>query len=104
MFFGFFIGAIVMAAVLAFGLPAILKSLPRELINLLKQTILAQPATLRSPARVFQCLVGVVWRRGSGVLLFTFNYAVESNLDPDQAPRSRRNAAGSPRVCRLRGP
>ena len=106
-FFGFFVGAMVIAAVLAFGLPRILKSLPPELINLPNKKYWLSPQHAEEATRWSFSLLpgsGVVLRL-SAVEAFLLPSTGPSSPDlrPDPRPRSRSDAVCHSRFRRLRG-
>ena len=85
-FFFFFLGATVIATLITFGLPAIIRSMPTEIINLPHKAYWLSPQR-RSASFDFLA----TWFAWFGcavflVILFTFDYAVQSNLHPDHRP------------------
>jgi len=85
-FFALFIGTLVIATILTFAVPPIIKALPPQLINLPNKNCWLSPefraATLdflSSWFAWFGCAVLVV-------IILTFNYALQSNLDPAHGP------------------
>lgn len=85
-FFGLFAAMSVLAAVLGFGLPRIIASVPPQLINLPNKQFWLGPehlaetlAFLNAYFAWFGCAVFLI-------MILTFDYAIQSNLHPANPP------------------
>ena len=89
-FFGVLLGVSVLAAVIGFGIPRLIISLPVELINLPNKRYWLAPehiaGTIEFLNRFFAWFGCAVFF----VILVTFDYAVQSNLHPDHPPGTAR--------------
>jgi len=85
-FFAVFVGVSVLAVLVGFGIPRIISLMPPELINLPKKQYWLAPehlaethAFLNSYFAWFGCAVFLI-------MILTFDYAIQSNLHPDNRP------------------
>jgi len=88
-FFTVFVGVSVLAAVIGFGIPRIISAMPPQLINLPNKQYWLAPdhlgetqAFLNNYLAWFGCAVFLV-------IILTFDYAIQSNLRPENRFRSR---------------
>jgi len=85
-FFAVFVGVSVLAAVIGFGIPRIISAMPPQLINLPnKQYWLAPDHLAETQAflnNYFAWFGGAVFL----VIILTFDYAIKSNLNPQNRP------------------
>jgi len=85
-FFGFFVAMTVLAAVVGFGIPRIIATVPSQLINLPNKRYWLAPENL---AETMEFLGAYFAWFGCAVLLImilTFDYAIQSNLHPNNRP------------------
>jgi hypothetical protein len=89
-FFVVLVAVSVLAAVVGFGIPRIIASLPIQLINLPNKGYWLAPehiaGTMEFLNRFFAWFGCAVFT----VILFTFDFAVQSNLHPDHPPDATR--------------
>jgi uncharacterized membrane protein len=85
-FFTVFVGVSVLAAVVGFGIPRLITALPPQLINLPNKAYWLAPDQLAATMEFlksffawFGCAVFVL-------IMVTFDYAIQSNLHPDNRP------------------
>lgn len=85
-FFVFFVGATVIAVFLAFAIPAIIKAVPMELVNLPNKQYWLGPERAAQSQEFLATWFAWFGCAVYGVILFAFNYAVQSNLHPEGRP------------------
>ena len=85
-FFGLFAAVSVLIAIIGFGIPRIIASVPPQLINLPNKRYWLAPehlaetmAFLKAYFAWFGCAVFLI-------MILTFDYAIQSNLHPDRRP------------------
>lgn len=85
-FFGLFLAMNVLAAMMGFAIPRLISTLPPQLINLPNKRYWLAPDHLAETMKLlrayfawFACAVFLV-------MILTFDYAIQSNLHPDNRP------------------
>jgi uncharacterized membrane protein len=85
-FFGLFAGMSALAAVLGFGIPRIIASVPPQLINLPNKQYWLAPEHLAETMMFLNAYFAWFGCAVFLIMILTFDYAIQSNLHPDNRP------------------
>src|SRR2546427_2460509 len=85
-FFAVFVGVSVLAAVIGFGIPRMVAALPPQLINLPNKGYWLTPEQIAETMEFLNRFFAWFGCAVFTVILFTFDYAVQSNLNPNNRP------------------
>jgi uncharacterized membrane protein len=85
-FFGLFVAVSVLAAVVGFGIPRIIASLPPQMINLPNKRYWLAPEHLAETLDFLSAYFAWFGCAAFLVMILTFDYAIQSNLHPNNRP------------------
>jgi uncharacterized membrane protein len=85
-FFAAFVGVSVLATVIGFGIPRIIAALPPQLINLPNKAYWLAPDHLAATMEFLRDFFAWFGCAVFAVIIVTFDYAIQSNLHPDNRP------------------
>ena len=85
-FFAVFVGVSVLAAVIGFGIPRIISAMPRQLINLPNKQYWLAPERLAETQAFLNTYFAWFGCAVFAVIILTFDYAIKSNLHPENQP------------------
>ena len=85
-FFSVFVGVSVLAVLIGFGIPRIITALPPQLINLPNKTYWLAPDHLAETMEFLNSFFAWFGCAVFLVMILTFDYAIQSNLHPDNRP------------------
>ena len=85
-FFGVFVSVSVLAAVIGFGIPLIIAAVPRQLINLPNKRYWLAPEHVAETQEFLKAYFAWFGCAVFLTMILTFDYAIQSNLHPDNRP------------------
>jgi len=85
-FFGMFAALTVLAAVVGFGVPRIIASVPPQLVNLPNKQYWLRPEHVAETMAFLNAYFAWLGCAVFLIMILTFDYAMQSNLHPDHRP------------------